>query len=330
MTNRIFEIIFRRFIRLLVPIVLLPAVGVLIAFSQPRSYQSTATLWALHTYQIIGATDTPIDPQSNTPLTPAQSQVNTLTELLGTQDFSVAVAKESSLAATLHLSSSTLASPEMLDNAYLQEISHHVHVTALGYDTFSISYTNENPEEAQKVVEQIIQNYAQQTQQLIALQGKNLLQSYQSQLGQAKQNLDSALAAEASYVSQHPGVAGAGVSTDPKYVLLQTQVQQASDAYSTILKNISTVNQQIEGANSGNLFQVLDTPMVGLPASRLTSFLLAGGAGLGLALLASVLYILILVRRDQTVHSAPDLEEVIALPVLMQLPQLTSATKELV
>lgn len=326
--NRVLEIIFRRLIRLLVFIVLLPAVGVVIAFLQPRSYQSTATLWAMRTYQVIGATGNAIDPQSNTPLTPAQSQVNTLTELLGTLDFSVAVAKESSLTATLHLSSSTLANPQMLDNAYLQEISRHVHVTALGYDTFSISYINEDPAEAQRVVEAVIHNYALQTQQLITLQGKNLLQSYQNQLEQAKQNLDAALTAEASYVSQHPNVARGAVSTDPQYVLLQTQVQQASDTYSAVLKNISTVNQQIEGNNSGNLFQVLDAPIAGLPVSRLTTLLIGGGGGLALALLASVLYILILLRRDQTVYNAPDLEKVIALPVVMQLPHLTPASRE--
>lgn len=330
MTNRILEIIFRRLKRLLVLIVLLPVVGVIIAFSLPRSYQSTATLWALRTYQVIGTTGPAIDPQSNTPLTPAQSQVNTLTELLGTLGFSVTVAKESSLALTLHLSSSTLADPQLLDDTYLQEISRHVRVTALGYDTFSISYTNEDPKEAQRLVELVIQNYALQTQQLIALQGKNLLQSYQGQLNQAKQNLDTALAAEAGYVSQHPNVAKETVSTDPQYVLLQTQVQQASDTYSAISKNISTVNQQIEGDDSGNLFQVLDAPIVGLPVSRLTSFLIAGSGGLGLATLASVLYILILVRRDQAVYSAFDLQQVIALPVVVQLPRFKSATKELV
>lgn len=330
MTNRILEIIFRRLIRLLALIVLLPTVGVIIAFLQPKSYQSTATLWAMRTYQVIGATGTEVDPQSNTPLTPAQSQVNTLTELLSTLDFSVTVAKESSLASTLHLSSSTLADPDLLDNAYLQEISRHVRVTALGYDTFSISYINEDPKEAQRVVDLVIQNYSLQTQQLIALQGKNLLQSYQRQLEQAKQNLDSALAAEARYVSEHPNVTKETVVTDPQYVLLQTQVQQASDAYNAVSKNISTVNQQIQEANSGNLFQVLDAPIVGLPVSRLTSFLIAGGGALGLAILASVLYILILVRRDEAVYSALDLQQVVTLPVVMQLPHLAPAVKELV
>ena len=330
MINHILEIIFRRLIRLLVLIVLLPVLGVIIAFFQPKSYQSTATLWALRTYQVIGATGPAIDPQSNTPLTPAQSQVNTLTELLGTLGFSVTVAKESSLASTLHLSSSTLADPLMLDDAYLQEISRHVRVTALGYDTFSISYTNEDPKEAQRLVELVIQNYSLQTQQLIALQGKNLLEGYQGQLDQAKQNLDAALAAEAGYVLKHPNVPKETISTDPQYVLLQTQVQQASDAYSAISKNIATVNQQIEGASSGNLFQVLDAPIVGLPISRLTSFLIAGSGGLGLAILACVLYILILVRRDQAVYSALDLQQVVGLPVIVQLPHLTTTTKELV
>lgn len=325
--NRVLEVIFRQFIKLLLLLVLLPAIGVAIAYFLPRSYQSSATLWALSSYQIIGMTGTQIDPQSNTPVSPAQSQVDALTELLNTSSFSLAVAKQSSLTPTLNLSASTLANPQLLDKAIFDEISHHVKVTTSGYETFSISYISRDPKVAQRVVEAVIQNYTLQTQHLSMIQAQNMLQSYQRQLAQAKQNLDAAISAQADYVASHPNLSGAALSTDPQYVFLQTQVQSAGDTYDAILKNIASLNQEIANNSSNNLFQVLDEPMPGLPVSRLITFLIAGAIGLALALTTSTLYILILLRRDQSVYSVADLQNIISRPVVMQVPHLAEAVQ---
>ena len=49
------------------------------------------------------------------------------------------------------------------------------------------------------------------------------------------------------------------------------------------------------------------------PVSRTKNYLIGGGAGLVVALLACVIYLVIVVRRDHGVYSAEDLQDVVAL-----------------
>src|SRR5947207_3943655 len=119
--RRTLETIFHQ--PLLLLLLILPVVGVAVAyFSTPRMYQTTATVWALHRVEIIGATG----PETNLEATPADTQSAYLTELLQTQAFSLAVAKQSNVVSTLNLSSGTLADPQHLDQAVSAEISKHV------------------------------------------------------------------------------------------------------------------------------------------------------------------------------------------------------------
>lgn len=329
--NRILEIIFRRLVRFLILIILLPLVAVLVAYLMPRSYQTVTTIWALRPYQMIGATGAALDSQTNTPLTPAQTQVNTLIELLNTRDFAVTVTKGIPLASSLHLSTSVTSNPQLLDTALFQEISRHVVVTANGYDLFSISYTNHDPEVAQQVVEAVIQNYGLYIQKLSKTEGQNLLNTYQKQLVEEKQNLDAAITAESTYIASHPSLSKDALSADPGYAFLQSQTQQEESVYTDMLKNISTVQQEIASQSNGpaSLFAVLDAPTPGQPVPRSTSIIIAGVMGLGLAIFASLLYVLFLARRDHLAYTALDVEKIIAIPVVMQLPSLTSTSVEM-
>ena len=330
--NRILEVIFRRPLQLVLLLIMLPLVSLLIVYFQPRSYQTIATLWALQRYQAIGVTEPAVDPQTNTAITPAQSQVNTLIEFLQTRNFAVAVAKSTDLATTLHLDSSVLADPERLADAYLQEIAHHVQVAAQGYDQFTISYTNRDPGVAEQVVESVIQNYGLKTQELFAIEGQNMLKGYQAQLAQAQQDLVVANLVETRYLQAHPGVTSAALLTDPQYETLHAEVDQKETTVVNILNNIATVNQEIslQGSGGNSLFAVRDAPQVPLgPVGRLPLLLIAGPIGLGAALFACALYIFILVRRDRAVYTALDLQKLSALPVMTQLPHLKPTTMPL-
>jgi hypothetical protein len=44
------------------------------------------------------------------------------------------------------------------------------------------------------------------------------------------------------------------------------------------------------------------------------------------ALLADIIFLVLLVRRDRAIYSPSDLEGVVALPVIMRLPRLTAAS----
>ncbi len=85
-----------------------------------------------------------------------------------------------------------------------------------------------------------------------------------------------------------------------------------------------------EGTVLKSLFKVLDAPAVPyVPVSRTKDYLIGGGIGLGVALLAFILYVIISSRRDRTIYNPLDLQQIIALPIVMQVPQLNATSVSL-
>ena len=145
--KRTLEAIFRHPFQLLLMIVLLPVVGVAVAYVMvPRTYQSSASLWALQRYFVIGSTG----PESDLLSTPAQTQATALTELLQTRSFVDSVVKGIDLAPTLSLGSAVMNNPQLLEDSLYTEISKHTVITPSAYDLFEISYVNRNPYVAQQ------------------------------------------------------------------------------------------------------------------------------------------------------------------------------------
>lgn len=320
--ERILELIFRQPIRLLLLVVVLPLVGLAIVYILPPSYQSTASLWALQVYDPTNTSGT-----YGNPTTPASNQVITLTELLQSRTFALAVAKSTKVASTLNLNSSVLANSQLLDDALFNEISHHVQVAALGDNLYTVTYTNTNPEVAKQVVDAVVSNYNLQ------LRSSSLSDEDQLLLTLAKQDVNAATDAEGQYLLNHPNLIESGVSPlkDPQYAALDLEKLKAQSILQMIEARI-TANKQQYGSqqNANNLFTVLDPPQVPIqPVSRVKSLLIGGSIGLGLAILACTVYILVSVRRDRTVHTVSDLQALTVYPILMQLPKLTSPTKEL-
>src|SRR5262249_54687053 len=297
------EAVFRRPLQLLILILLLPVLGVAVAYVLPRSYQSTAALWALHRYIVIGATG----PESDLQSTPAQTQATALSELLQTRAFVLPIAHEANLSSTLNLSSSVLANPKQLDDTLFSEISQQVVVTPQGYNLFEVSCTNPDPQIAQQVVKEVIKSYGSQSIAISNAEAQLLLANYQAQLATARQNVDAAVTAESRYAAAHPAN---HLFDDPNYAFLDAQRLQEQAAVQNIQGEITSINQAIstQGTSATSLFQVIDAPTLpDRPLSRLKLFLSAGGSGLGVALLACVLYIVMSVRRDHAVYTALDL-----------------------
>lgn len=320
------EAIFRRPIRLLIPVVLLPLLGVAIAYyTVPRMYQATASLWALHRYAVIGATGL----ESDLNATPAETQATALSELLQTRAFALTVAHATNLAPTLNLDSSTMSDTQLLDDTLYSEISRKVQVNAQGYSLFEVSYTNPNPQVAQQVIEAVVDDFGIQSAGFSVVEGQRLLEGYQPQLVTAQSAADAAAKAESQYIAAHPNLTPNQLPNDPQYALLDAKRLLALNTLQNLQNTIATITQAIgsQGQTAASLFQVLDAPQAASrPLSRLKQYLIGGGIGLGMALLACTLYILILVRRDRGMYTALDLQKVTAFPVMMQLPQLSSAT----
>lgn len=324
--KRTLEALFRHSWQIFLLLMLFPVVGVAVTYVfVPRTYQATASLWALHRYAVIGATGA----ESDLTATPSQTQATALTDLLQTRSFTQAVTQGIDLAHPLGLGSSVIADPQQLQQALFTEISTHVVVTASGYNLFKLSYINRDPLVAQQIIRAVISNYGSQSLGLSVAEGKDLLTSYQAQLQSVMQTENAAVNAEAQYLQQHPDLASSPTkqAADPQYQQLEAARVQAQASVETIQNQINTLQQSIgtTGGSTNTLFQTLDAPQV-TPVSRTKSYLVGGGVGLGVALLADIIFLVLLVRRDRAIYSPSDLEEVVALPVIMRLPRLTAAS----
>jgi uncharacterized protein involved in exopolysaccharide biosynthesis len=314
--QRTFEALFRRLKLILFVLVALPVIGLSIAFMLPRSYQAEATLWALQRYAVIGATGA----ESNLLATPAETQATALTELLQTRAFALDVAKSTDLPNTLP--SNVRADQQLSDDALFAEISKHVIVGAQGYNLFVITYTSTRATIAQQVVAAVIREYGQQSTGFSAVEGQRLLTAYESQLPTAQKALDAAVQAETQYTTAHPGESRADLANDPRYAVLHAQTQQAQATLLDLQTKIAKLQSDISVQTGGDaLYKIVDDPKVpARPVSRMKTFLMAGGGGLALALVACAIYLALLVRRDRALYTPLDVERVTALPVLARLP----------
>ena len=320
--NRVLEVIFNRLRQLLLLLILLPLIGLVVAFVLPRSFQVKATIWALQPFQIVG--QTPIAGGASStggPVTPAGTQAAALTELLQTKSFALAVAKRTNLQSTLNISN-----PGDANDILFNEISSHVKVSTQGDDTFVISYTSTDSHIAQQVVSSVIQNYAIQSQSLIISLGQKAIASYQTQLNETQAEVQRTTTAESDFLQNHPGVS---LTNSPQYAQLDAQRTQAQTQLQNIQTTVASMKTQISVASTGSdsLFKVIDSPSAPVkPVSRTIPLLIGGGVGLIVALLASILYIIFLVRRDSAIYTLSDLKNTTALPVVMQLPYLEAQT----
>lgn len=329
--RRTLETIFRRLWGFIALIVILPLIGLGIAFLLPRTYESSATIWALHRYTAIGSTG----PESNLEATPAETQSNALKELLHTRLFALNVSRSTGLAEEIRNSPgyklNGLFRTMDIEDAMATEVADNVIVTPNGYNLLQISYTNSNPRVAQEIVKNVIAQFGGQSSSLALYDGQKLLDAYQSELAKAKDDYDKAVTAEVSYLQKHPDLARSQQITDPEYARLHAKTQQAQTSYQNIQNSIDNLRQQLAtlGQGSSDLFKVVDETSPGLPTSRMKSFLLCAGTGLGIALAACALYIVIMVRRDRAVYTASDIQKITSLPVIMQTPHLTAGTTAL-
>lgn len=326
--SRVLEAIFRHPMQLLLMLIFPVVIALAIAYVLPRSYQSSASLWALRRYEIIGATG----PESDLQSTPAATQVAALSELLQSRDFTLAVAKSTDLAATLKLSSS---SPQLVDDALSQEITKNVIVSVRGNNLYEVSYTNKNPHVAYQVVAAVIKEFQLQGQGFSVVEGERLLQGYQTQLTQAKSAADTDARTEAQYLTSHPNLTKSGSNplNDPEYALLDAKRLQSQSTLQNLETTIATINQEIATQSTGtdSFFKTLDNPLQpDVAVSRTKNLLVAGGVGAGIALLACVVYILMLVRRDHALYTTLDLQKITGHRVLMQLPQLSLTTLQII
>lgn len=317
--RRVLETIFRHPAQLAVLLLLPTLIGTVVALLQPRKYEATATLWALQRYSIIGASG----PEADLSATPADTQATALTELLQTRTFALAVANQTDLKSTM--SASVRANVDTLNDALFTEISKNVKVAPVAYSLYQITYDNQHSAVAQQVVAATVQRFGTVAMGFSTVEGQQLLAIYSDQLMKAQAAATSAFQVAATYLNQHPNAATA---KDPEYTQLLNQAQADQANVLAIQSNIAAVNQQLAaiGSGSGQLYSIVDKPAVSdRPVSRVTTLVLGAGIGVAVALLVCTIYVLILLRQDRSIYGPGDLRRTVALPVLLELPYLSTA-----
>lgn len=316
------SVLIRLFLFMSLPIV----IGGVLVYRLPREYQATATLWALHRYDTLTATT--VD-YSNL-ATPAETQVTALNELLNTRSFALGVAQEANLANTL--SAQTRENSTSRDDALVANISQNVQVVAQGYDIFTITYTGSDPQIVQQVVKAVVDHYHQEVQLVLATEGQNLVGTYQTQLLQAQQTAQSAAATESSYIQSHPHLTGDALQRDSVYQLLHAQTQQAQLNVQNIQTDLNTLEQEIATHTTiaASLYRVVSIPPVpDQPVPRRKNLLLGLAGGLAIGLMASILFIALLLRWDRKVYTSSDLRKLTTYPIVMELPLLSPKAVEM-
>jgi uncharacterized protein involved in exopolysaccharide biosynthesis len=317
--TKVIEILFRRKWGLLALLLLPILLSLAVAYKLPRQYQASAGLWALRRYEIIGATG----PETDLTSTPAETQATTVSELLQSRSFALAVAYDTDLPRAL-----APANPgtQNLQDALYTEISTNVTATPLGYNRFSITYTNSNQAIALQVVKAVVEHYGNESANQSTAEGQQLLNNYAAQLAADQQQAQKDTQAAAQYL-QVTQLTPQQAGLEPRYQQLAAQVAQDDVIVGTVETEITIIKQQLASLSLGSAgeYIVIDAPTVpNRPVSRTKMFLLGGSIGLIAGLLATVIYFLILYRMDQLLYSLADVRLSTSYPVLVQIPQLPS------
>jgi uncharacterized protein involved in exopolysaccharide biosynthesis len=317
--TKVLEILFRYKWRLLALLLFPILLSLAIAYKLPRQYQASAGLWALRRYEIIGATG----PETDLTSTPAQTQATTLSELLQSRSFVLAVADDTDLPKVL-----APANPgtQNLQDALYTEISTNVLATPVGYNRFNITYTNTNPAIALQVVKAVVAHYGTESASQSTAEGEQLLANYEAQLTAAQDSAQKATQKAEQYL-QASQLSPQQAGLDAQYQELAAQVSEADAIVGTVETEITTIKQQLATLSLGSAgeYIVIDAPTVPIrPESRTKTFLLGGSIGLIVGLLAAVIYFLILNRLDQLLYSLAEVQLSTSYPVLVQVPRLPS------
>lgn len=316
--QRVLEIVFSRWIQLIALLVVPLIIALGIVLAQPRQYEASATIWALRRYEVVGATGAESDLNASA----AETQATAITEILQTKTFALAIARQANLASTY--SASAQSNQDQLDSAMFDDLSTHVTATPVGAYIVSITYDNKRPDIAKAVVKAVIDEYGTSAAAFATSESKQLLLIYQEQLQQAQDASKKATAAAATYLRENPG---ADKNQDPQYQALATAATNAVGNVTQIQGQIDTINNTIQtiGVGSNTLFKVVDQPAAGVnPISRSKTLIEGVAIGAVVGLLACIIFIVIMMRRDRSIYSVADLQKITEAPVLLQIPHMPS------
>jgi hypothetical protein len=284
------ETLRRHRLLLSVPVILGALVAAWFVLGAPKSYVSTASLWA-DTSAPNASSVGNVDPALTPPSTLEQA---VLTELLTTKSFAVSVANHSTLGRYLATHGTSGFSPTALlggGGPLVARIeaavsSKKVTTTVPGPQILQIRYSGPNAGVAQSTLAAIVRELRTASTTFGRSYDRNLESYYQGQVTAATEALDSATSALSTYQSQHPGSTANGPSVSALTAAVtnaRTQLTAASqslnaaagagtaDAGGLSVQTVDPASAPL-GATSGKK-KDLEGILGGLLAGALISFL---------------------------------------------------------
>ncbi|MHB8376611.1 MAG: hypothetical protein ACYDEB_06600 [Dehalococcoidia bacterium] len=295
---------------LLIPfLVILPLAILLTVATRSKDYASRSTIWVQPPIFLPAAQS-----QGSQYLTPAQNQANALNEQLATDSFAQAVATTLSAAGVPATAASVRTGTSVFAN---------------GYYSLIVERTSRSAARAQAIVQGIVSQYQADYLANTTQQAKTAANFYTAQLTTQQQTLQKARDALGAYAQQHTSIAAN--ATDPQYLALQGAVQQAQNTYNTTQNNLYQVT-----LSSGSTLEALQQSIkVVDPASlpetpvkvSLRKQMLFPVAGLLLAVSLSAAVYAFLLRTDNSIRVAEDLQALPGLALLGTVPDVSAVKK---
>lgn len=284
--------------------VILPVATVFAAMQRTKSYTSWTNVWV---EQALSPT---ID-TGNSFLSPAQNRANDLTELLATDAFTAKVATAAGLPVDGGAKGASLGAVRGGTGAW-----------ANGRQLVTVQHTDKDPVMAHTITKALVDTYISEAQarteglidQAIAFD-QQVADSAQQALGDTQAKLDS--------------YRGSGGATDPNLAVLMANVQSAQKTSDDAKRQLRSDQELKSSPGTQNLISVVDdatTP--GAPdAIKKTKLLMFPAAGLLLAVsLAAVLFGFVL-RTDNSIRVAEDLQALPGLLLLGSVPDVSKLKK---
>lgn len=313
MARSYLETVFRHPLLLLAPIILGFLAGAAFAYTQPREYVASASVWvdtSVPDATTIGTTG------GNSP--PSAGQAALLSQMLGTRVFLESVAMNSPVAEDFR-------GLGRLDTDYaLSDLGSQVAVSTPGPQVLAVSVTTEDPDDATGVAAAVVEQFEVFKRTKLRERAQSQLDYDQQRLEDAQQALTTAQQEAQAFLRENPGV---DVTSDPTASTLIAAASTARQTYEDAAASFSVSSLALADAQAATV-EVLDPPEVAYPQARMRTLIIGAGGGLAAGLTLSLLMLIFLMARDDTLRGETDVESLLGVDLAATVPEFKASVAE--
>jgi len=323
------EILRRRKRLLIIPLVVVFLLPALYSLAFMRSYEANTLIWIDSDVSVAEV----LQAQGAAALSdrPIQSEADTLQQLLESRAFIVKVIEQTSLQVKMN-------TPKGRENT-IAFIRKNVRSEVVGPNSLKITFYGRSPGEAVAVVGVLNDAFLAWVQDTVKEQNEKSVSFFSQQSDTYRAELDKARTALQKYQEQHPEteqleiadkvLSAPKITASPavqsEYKRRKSQAEYAQEVYDSSLSDLGKVRVLSAAREERymNGLRTIDGPVEPTTFSK-KRLLLFDFLALMAAVIIGVMAVVIAEITDVTLRSERDVEEVLELPVVTELPQRQS------